>query len=274
MAAASAVLLLAGCSSGTEKTLPSSTSPGSVVVTSTTVDGRPATTLAGWIDEQIAAGRTQASATEGRGTDAWIIEIDGDVRVVLPDGSVVEFPTDLPPDGNPSLVGSGDRIALFEWSGTTPLMWLLEVPTGQWAKGPVLAIEGQRLHRHDAVPLGDWLLVSSESAFDQDGMAVPAEQHGVLVSPTLELTPMASPPEGLFLNFTSTIGSHALVLGIDTGGGGQLPLTQPWDFDAATNTWTDVPIPPWLNCADPCTWNSPHENGDRFLDAVTGQGLQ
>ena len=274
-AALGAALLLAACSSGTEQAAPSSTSPASSVVTTTTVNVPAATTLSGWIDEQIAAGRTQATATatEGRGTAAWIIEIEGDVRVVLPDGSLVDLPADLPPDGYPSLVGFGDRIALFEWSGTTPLMWLLEAPTGQWAKGPELGVEGQRLHRDDPVPLGDSLLVFSESAFNQNGMAVPAEQHGVLVSPTLELTPMASPPEGLFLDFTSTIGSHALVLGRDTAGGGEFPLLQPWDFDAATNTWTAVPIPTWMDCADPCTWNSPHEYRDRFLEAATGRGI-
>lgn len=273
-AAASAVFLLAACSSGTEQTVPSSTSPGSVVVTSTTVDASAATTLSDWIDEQIAAGRTHASATEGRGTDAWIIEVEGAARLVLGDGSLVELPADLPPDGSPSLVGFGDRIALFEWDGPTPLLWLLEVPTGQWTKGPDLGIEGQPQSLLGAVPLGDSLLVLSEGGVDRgDGILVPNDQRGVLVSSTLELTPMATPPDGLFLGFSSTIGSHALVLGNDTGGGGLLPVIQPWDFDAATNTWTAVPIPTWMNCSDPCTWNTPHENGDRFLEAATGQGI-
>ncbi len=263
---------LAACTSDSETAVSNATSTGASVVT-TTIIVVP-TTLSAWIDEQVAAGHTQASATEGLGTDAWVIDIEGEARVVLGDGSLIQLPADLPPDGNPSPVGLGDRVALFAWNGTTPVLWVLDTQTSQWTQGPDLGIEVQPQHRRGPISLGDSLLVYSEGGVVRDdGILVPAEQHGVLVSAALELTPMASPPDGLFMDFTSTLDSHALVLGNDTGGGGLLPVLQPWDFDASTNLWTAVPIPPWMKCSAACTWNTPHENGDRFLEAATGQGV-
>lgn len=273
-AAVCAVFILGACSPGTEPAAPSSTSPAPSVSPSRTVDRPAASDLAGWVADQIAAGRTQGQAIEGQGTDAWIIAVEGDARVVLEDGSLVELPADLATSGYPSLVGFGDYTALFVWDDSTPVLWLLNRSTGRWAKGPELGLEVPPSHRHYPVPLGDSVLVHREEALDRgDGIYLPTDQQGVLVSPSLELTPMAPPPDGLFIDFTSIIGSHALVLGNDTGGGDSLPLLQPWDFDAASNSWTPVPTPAWLACNDPCTWNSPHEYGDPFLEAVTGQGV-
>jgi len=91
----------------------------------------------------------------------------------------------------------------------------------------------------------------------------------------LSVRPIASPPDGVPISWTSTSGKYVMRLGEDPGDGTNPPLTDLWGYDTATDQWSAVATPAWSECPNmtSCAWLAPHESGDRFLEVVTDRRI-
>src|SRR5690606_33115148 len=106
--------------------------------------------------------------------------------------------------------------------------------------------------------------------------AVPSPARaGVIVRADLAVEPVATPPGGVQMEWTSGFGRWALNFGLEPGALDYTPYTQPWRLDVETNEWSPITLPDWLDCEPgaTCQWFTPHEFGDRFLEVVTDRGV-
>lgn len=246
-----------------------------------------------WLDlQQQAEGRTLAYRAAGVGTDATAYVAQNaagdDVAgiVVLPDGGTVAIPTEIVEGlwSTMRLYGLGDSIAIvahtFDGTATTAVpvdLHLLDPATGEWTPGPELGMDralGQGLH---VLSVDGSLLVGRSVWLEQDdNTAVPGpDRAGVIVRPDLSVEPVATPPEGVQMEWTSSFGRWALNFGLEPGALDVTPYVQPWKLDVAGNTWSPITLPTWFDCepAADCQWFTPHEFGDRFLEVVTPRGV-
>lgn len=273
-------LALAGCGVDNQTTSTSDVGTETSVVPTST---NPPNAVSRWVDEQVAAGRTSATVQKADGTTrAWLVVAHApanssdnrDARLLLADGTLVELPNDLPAESWPSVYSFGGAIAITTSIDNSPVLWMLDIGSESWLRAPDLGLVENRAGNTEVAVLGDSLLLATGSfTTDSKGVSVPDGQHGVLVSPTLELTPMAPPPDGLYVQFTSIVGSHGLILGVDAVADERYHLEQPWEFDALANEWTPVPHPEWLVCAPTCVWRSAHEGGDASMETATEAGV-
>jgi hypothetical protein len=308
-----AVFGLAACGSVPSTTEPSNASPTTITtppsntalpdtttarlaestVAPTTVAPPPATAIAAatselsvWLTQHLEAGLTMTHVGRGDSTTARLIiaagvesPLDYDAAVLLDDQHVVSFPFDATPTPGLDirLFGLGDRVAVFRRAGGSAALWLLDPIARTWSPGPDLGlgtIPNNTFARADSV--NGSLLISVVVWFDPgDGVSVPTEQRGVLVSSDLVVTPIAQPPPRIPMSWTTVSGTHALLMGKDIGNGVDEPLREPWAYDTETDTWTAVPQPEWLRCPDEfgCTWDAPHEYADDILEAATPRGV-
>ena len=97
----------------------------------------------------------------------------------------------------------------------------------------------------------------------------------MIVRPDLGVEPVATPPDGVQMEWTSGFDRWALNFGLEPGALDYEPYTQPWKLDVASNTWSPITLPDWFDCrpAVDCEWFTPHEFGDRFLEVVTELGV-
>lgn len=234
--------------------------------------------LADWITTQEAAGRTRGdvvleAVTEARLVVAYAANAPANVAggVLLADGHVIDLPDDTSTTRWPYLTALGRRpVIVSEIEGEYSL-WQLSADASTWSEPVGLGVFAEPQGLPFVALLGDLLVVANQSVKDVgNGFYEPDRFEGVIVSDTLDVTPMAEPPERQFLSVTSTIRNHALMLGLDSAADANAPLTQPWDFDVSTNAWTEVPIPDWLDCGTTCNWGALHEFGDRHLEVVVG----
>ncbi len=219
----------------------------------------------------------------GEGTDArLVVAYRGAVTDVagimeMGDGTLVELPADLPKGPSaPSVAGIGGRPVLIGRVGDHLEMWVLDPSSGIWADAIPLGVLADNQAVPTVVDLDGRLFIANETVRDDGtstGTYVPDRQQGVIVAADLKLTAMTAPPPGLFMDFTTKVGSRAFVLGRDINAGGVAPLTEPWQFDASTNEWSVLPSPPWLDCSQSCIWRAPHEYGDLFLDVALDDSL-
>ena len=284
---------------GDVATLPDPTvpAPDPTVVPTTVPEPTPTTIpsndeIESWLAEQRADGRTFVYRAAGDGTDAFALvaqPLEGDDVagvVVLPTGTIVDIPTEIV-EGLLSTMrvhGLGETIAVisnvFDGTSTAPVpvdLHLLDPATGEWTLGPELGLDrelGPGLH----VLSIDGSLIVGRSVWDgSDGnAAVPSpDRAGVIVRPDLTLQPVASPPDGVQMEWTSGFDRWALNFGLEPGALDYTPYTQPWKLDVETNTWSPITLPDWFDCepAVDCQWFTPHEFGDRFLEVVTDRGV-
>ncbi|HWL43179.1 MAG TPA: hypothetical protein VNQ73_09560 [Ilumatobacter sp.] len=250
--------------------------------------------LADWVRTQAAAGRDQFRVSPGEGTAAMVVwaAVNGEsntgpaAALVLPGGDVVDLPHDeFGSPGHPTQFG--DTIAVVSATAEGPgldgdaTLILFDPASGDVLQRTPLGLGAAPTSSVsvDVRLVGDTLLVGRTTwTTDADGTRVPDARPGVRISPDLAITPIAEPPAGLPMQWTSATGSKAFLLGregfgpeagIDTGP----PLTSPWAYDPATDTWTEVPNPDWLACDPECTWEQPREHGDARLELTTPTGV-
>lgn len=264
--------------------------PTTIPPTPTTIP--PSDAVATWLAEQRAAGRTEVYRAAGDGTDAFAVVAqspdgaDAAGIVVLPSGATVDIPADVVAGlwSTMRVYGLGDSVAvishLFDGTATDAVpvdLHLLDPSTGTWTDGPELGLDrelGQGLH----VLSVDGSLVVGRSVWDETGgnAAVPSpDRAGVIVRPDLTVEPIATPPDGVQMEWTSSFDRWALNFGLEPGALDYTPYTQPWKLDVATNAWSPITLPDWFDCEPTvdCQWFTPHEFGDRFLEVVTDRGV-
>jgi hypothetical protein len=247
-----------------------------------------------WLDGQRADGRTLVYRAAGDGTSAFGLvaqPTDGDDAagiIVLPDGSTVVIPDEVVTGmwSTMRVHGLGDSVAVvsqvFPSASPDPVtvpvdLHLLDPATGEWTAGPELALDrglGQGLH----VLSVDGSLIVGRSVWDEleDFSAVPSpDRAGVIVRPDLTVEPVATPPEGVQMSWTSAFDRWAFNFGYEPGALNYSSYTQPWKLDVAGNEWSPVMLPEWYACEPGfgCEWVTPHESGDRFLEVVTDRGV-
>jgi hypothetical protein len=283
-------------------TTPPTTEPNEVTTTTppTTVDrsGDAPTAQAPfsdqartWIDARAADGLTQAQITQGEGTTALLIATWNPIAnefasaVMLPDGRVVNTPTEY--TAYPyafRLYSVGERPVLVDISdGGLPVLWLLDPATGEWSSGPDLglgdvaggapAIEPFRTYVVD----GSLLVVVDSYVRGSDDVLSPApDRRGVVLHPDLTVTPIAAPPDGVPMSWSSVSGSKALQLFTPNGGADTIaPVPGQWAYDVTTDAWTPVAAPEWFPCSTlpQCTWIGPFEMGDANLEVIADRGV-
>ncbi len=234
------------------------------------------TSLAEWVDRQEAEGRTQGYTIAGEGTDAKVLIAypPGDYvhvagGLLLATGSVVDLPDGVSTTRAPMVAGLAGRPVLISPLADRHAMWVLDPEFGTWTPGPDLGVFADNQSVAYLGVLDGRLVLADQTVRDDGtGMYLPDRFGGVIVDPDLTATPMAAPPDGQFLRITSAVGPHALMLGLDSAADVNAPLTQPWDFDVRTNTWTAVAQPDWLGCVPECNWSAPHEGPDVHLEVV------
>lgn len=245
-----------------------------------------------WLAEQRTAGRTQMHRADGDGTDAVALLAqspdgsDATGIVVLPDGSTVDIPAEAVAGlwSTMRVYGLGDHVAvvahLFDGTTTTGVpvnLHLLDPSTGVWTDGPELGLDrelGQGLH----VLSVDGSLVVGRSVWDErdDNTAVPSpDRAGVIVRPDLSVEPIAAPPDGVQMQWTSGLDRWAFNFGYEPGALSYSSYTQPWKLDVVSNEWSPITLPTWFSCEQgvDCEWLTPHEFGDRFLEVATDRGV-
>lgn len=263
------------------------TSAAVTTVVAETTDARPAPSttaptdgiaLIDWIEQQEADGRTDGYAVTADGTDAKVVlaytpgqfsEAAG--GLLLATGQVIDLPDGISPNRSPMLAGLDGRPALVSPLNDQYALWLLDPATNTWSQGPELGVFADRQSIAFVAVLDGRLVVANQTVRESGtGFYAPDRFEGVIVSEDLSTSPMSAPPAGQFLSVTSTVGAHALMLGLDSAAGTNAPLTQPWDFDVTANAWTAVPHPDWLRCVPDCNWRAPHEHGDVHFEVVAG----
>ncbi|HSJ91989.1 MAG TPA: hypothetical protein VK917_07960 [Ilumatobacter sp.] len=280
-------------------TIPSAPAPTTLPEPSpTTIPSTPPTLPANrevvenWLGQQRAEGRDLVYRAAGDGTDALALVAqtpdgtDAAGIVVLPDGRGGSMPAEVIEGlwSTMRVYGLGDSVAVishvFDGASTAPApveLHLLDPATGEWTNGPELGLDrelGQGLH---VLSVDGSLLVGRSVWIETDGnTAVPSPARaGVIVRPDLTVDQVATPPDGVQMEWTSGFGRWALNFGLEPGALDYTPFTQPWKLDVETNEWSEVPLPPWLDCEPDatCQWFTPHEFGDRFLEVVTDRGV-
>jgi hypothetical protein len=265
-----------------------STAPNAATTSAPTTDGAVVPSdsapgagvpLARWIEEQETAGRSSGQALSDPATDAHVLvayapndtnDVDG--GLLLADGRVLPLPDGISTRRWPSLSALGGRPVILSDVGGEYSLWQLSTDMSTWSEPIELGLSVDPQSIPFVALLGDLLVVADQGVRDVgNGFYEPERFEGVLVSDELEIVPMAEPPAKQFLWVTSTVRTHALMLGLDSVAGANAPLTQPWDFDASTNEWSAVPIPDWLGCGTGCDWSAPHEIGDMHLEVVVGE---
>lgn len=259
-----------------ESTSPSTTSTPPSTGTPVTPTPPPTSTPG------LPLGDSPVDVWPGDGTSARLVvpsgvpAADGVGWVLTGDGTLVPLPTEA---GQYfwQIAGLGSRIAAFTRSENTFRLWVLDDATANWIEVPLGLgpISGQDLpqmvHVDGSLLIGidDWLV-------DADGWYTPGrDQRGVLVRPDLSVRPIALPPGGVEMGWTSVSGRFALLMSRDIGTGDVRPLTQPWMYDTGTDEWVAIPSPSWLACElpDRCWWAGPHEHGDATLEVATPSGV-
>lgn len=259
------------------------TKPTSVVITEVATDPA-ATALRDWLTAQLAAGLSQTTITAGDGTPARLVlsrrigSTGFSAAVVLGDGRIVEMPADAPNPGVTvaSLNALGDQLVVFERNGQQFTGWVLDPSTLTWSAAPDLGLGPipNQSAPHIAT-VGDSIVVTSVSFASQS--PDPDRQVGAVLSPDLQVTPMAQPPIGVVMDWNVVAAGNSMVLtGQDTSATDQTPVRHPWAYDAVSNVWTSIPNPSWTDCGladDQCVWGAPHEYGDPYLVADTPTGV-
>ncbi len=267
-------------STATETTLaPSTTETAEPSTTAEPAD--PGVSLEEWIAEQEAAGREHGYTIGGDGTDAEVIvayslgqPTDVDGGLLFADGRVIDLPEGISTTRSPSISGLGGRPVVLSPVDGTYRLWQLSSDDRTWSAPIDLGVFDDSQTLPYVALLGDRLVVANQSIHDVgNGFYEPDRFEGVVVNDSLEIAPMSPPPPKQFLWVTSTVGTHALMLGLDSAADANAPLTQPWDYDVTTDTWTAIPIPDWLECGTGCSWNAPHEMGDWYLEVIVGESV-
>lgn len=269
--------------------------PTTTPLPTTTTSVPPSATVQDWLAEQRAAGRTFVSRATGEGTDAYglvAMALDGSAGsagiVVLANGEAVAMPAEVAEGVWPTMriYGLGGTVAVVAQpffpsataTGLVPVeLHLLDRTTREWGLGPDLGLNralGQGLH----VLSVDGSLIVGRSAWDEfgDNTATPSpERAGVIVRPDLTVEPIAIPPDGVQMSWTSAFGQWAFNFGYEPGALDYSSYTQPWKLDVAANEWSPITLPDWYACEPGfgCEWVTPHEFGDRFLEVITPRGV-
>ncbi len=200
---------------------------------------------------------------------------------MLPDGQVVDSPNTSYGWG---FVSVGDRPVIPDVDDRgLPVLWLLDPATGTWSNGPDLGLGQVTGGAPGIEPFqqfvvdGSLLIVVNSYVRGNDDVLSPApDRRGVVLHPDLTVTPIATPPDGVPMSWSSVSGSKALQLFTANGGADTLaPVPGQWAYDVATDTWTQIPAPDWFACSDPprCGWIGPFEMGDLSLEVATDRGV-
>jgi hypothetical protein len=125
---------------------------------------------------------------------------------------------------------------------------------------------------------GDALLVAYESYLlnADDVWTLTPDQRGVVLRADLSITPIAAPPDGVPMSWTTAIGSTALQLRPRNGGAFDIaPVSGMWAYELDTDTWRRIADPAWLACAGTdlgCKPFPTFEMGDPTLEVATRRG--
>jgi hypothetical protein len=275
-------------------TTPQSTTPPSSTASPTTAaDTTPSTTppgssaagtgLVAWVAAQAAAGRTELSIEPGEATSASLLSARGadpehyTATVLLADGSMADFPFPVTSRTLASeLLGLGERVAVLRRDGGPLALWALDPQARTWSEAPPLGLGEHTANWVEAVALDGSVLVPTTTRVrrESDGFYEVTAARGARVGTDLTVSPIAEPPPGIPMSWTSVAGGKALLMGLDTNAGMEDPLRSPWAYDLASDTWKEVSDPEWLVCPAPdCTWSQPHEYGDAWIELMTPHGL-
>lgn len=263
--------------------------------TSTTAAPDVARTVVEWLVDQRSNGADQAMVPQGWSTREAMVVIAfattprtrGDLVVALADGRAASLPSSmqalLPPaaDRIPNLhvstVPGGPVLVMVADDGVTVTASRLDPATLTWTDltGLSPVVPGERLTVFTA---GDHTLVVHTLVPDfSEQTPVAYEQWGEMISPGGIVTRMADPPADTPISFTNDAGGRAFLLGYDTVAQMTPDLPAPVVFDPTVNTWSVVPTPEWVNCADAsadgCRWGDRHEFPDPYVFRTTPAGI-
>ncbi|MFN8023772.1 MAG: hypothetical protein U0Q03_19735 [Acidimicrobiales bacterium] len=240
------------------------------------VPAEPGVALDEWITAQEAAGRTQGYTLSDDATDAEVVvayangdPYDVDGGLLLASRRVIDLPEGISTTRIPAVSALAGRPVIVSPVDDQYVLWQLSADDVTWSEPVDLGVFADPQSLPWIALLGDLLVVANQTSHDiGNGFYEPDRFEGVVVNDSLEIAPMSPPPPKQFLWVTSTVRTHALMLGLDSAADANAPLTQPWDYDVTTDTWSAIPIPDWLECGTSCNWMTMHEMGDRSLEVV------
>lgn len=247
-----------------------------------------------WRDARVADGFTFVDIIRGQGTTARLLTAQRpdpqafESAVLLDDGRVIELPDGFALPGTGELYAVGGRPALLDIGADNlaneMAVWQLDPASGEWASsgdlglGAIDSATAYTVVPYSVSTVGDVLLVAVEEYQDAgDGSLAPsAARRGVVVRGDLSTTPMAVSPDGVPMDWSVVAGGKALqIFGQNLGSLVNPPHPQPWAYDPASNSWSEIPLPDWFDCSsDPaaCDWTTMFDGGVT-LQVVTDRGV-